>query len=654
MRTDAKDKDGQSFMNQFATFQKPVVAAIMGSCFGGGLELALACHYRLAVDTKHTLFALPEVKLGILPAAGGIQRMLALCPRIDKSLHQALTGSFISAPEAKRMGLVHEVIPPLGPGIMPPTENTLSHLEDVAVTCAKELANGVMKMPTPTRSIFHKAAWKLLEYEYPRRLFFKRAMNKVMEKTLGLFPAPLKVIELFETSIAKGPKVGYETESKMFGELATRKETKALMGLFFGQTACKKQRLPDPKKKVERLGVIGAGLMGAGIAQVSIQRSIPTVVADVSSKNLSRCEEYIQKNLSDLVKRKKMRHYEADRTFSLLESTLNLKDLGRVDMVIEAVFEDLTTKQRVVNELEAILPPHAVFASNTSALPIHKIAEASKRPEKFVGMHYFSPVPKMELLEIVSMEKTSPDTLASAMNVGLRQGKAVIVVKDGPGFYTTRLMGPLISEALLLLQEGVAPPVLDRAVRQLGFPVGLATLLDEVGIDVACHVTETLSNAFGPRMAGGNVSLLKDMVAAGILGRKSGSGVYVYVDKKPKGRLENSEASKLVDKYRIPPKMVNKPEVIQNRLLSRFVNEAVLCLEEGILINGPLEGDVGAVFGLGFPPNLGGPFRYLDLYGAAGLVSHMEEFAKVYGEQFTPCSLLLDHCKDETKKFHST
>ncbi|KAF8566130.1 hypothetical protein P879_09045 [Paragonimus westermani] len=563
--------------------------------------------------------------------------MPSLCPCIDQSLQQILTGSFPSATKAKRVGLVHQVVAPVGPGVIPSTENTMAYLESVAITCARDLAEGKLKPFKAKRSLMQRLLWKLLEFSAFRRMFFDQARKKVINHTRGLFPAPLNIVDLIETSVAKGSKVGYELEAKMFGELAMTEESKALM---------------VPKLPVKRLGVLVAGPMGAGIAQVSIQRDIPVVMKDVSSSSLAGGEEHIQSNLAGLVKRKQLTQVEANKTFSLLDNTLDVNSLNTVDMVIEAVFEDIALKHRVIKEVEAVLPSRAIFATNTSALPLHRIAEASKRPDKFIGINYFSPVDKMELLEITVTDKTSSDTLASATNMGLRQGKVVIVVEDDPGFYTTRLLGPMLSESILLLQEGIPATELDNACKAFGWPVGLATPADEVGVDVALHVASCLSTAFPMREVGGDINLLKDMAIAGMLGRKSGKGMYVYTDKKAKNRWGNSEASTILEKYRVVPKAQNTLENIQYRLFTRFVKEAVLCLQEGILTKGPIEGDVGVVFGLGFPPNLGGPFRYLDLYGASGLVSRVEEFRKIYGDQFTPCQLLLDHVNDNGKKFH--
>eukprot|EP01129_Flabellula_baltica_P000982 TRINITY_DN10905_c0_g1_i1.p1 TRINITY_DN10905_c0_g1~~TRINITY_DN10905_c0_g1_i1.p1 ORF type:complete len:766 (-),score=237.92 TRINITY_DN10905_c0_g1_i1:56-2353(-) len=634
-------REGQEVFNELENSTKPFVAAINGNCLGGGLEFALACHYRIATDHPSTKLGLPEVKLGILPGSGGTQRLPRLIG-LPNAMPIMLTGSNVFPSKAKKMGLVDQVVKAIGPGVNDAQTNTMNLLEKVAFTAAKDL---IAKGKKPERKI--KGNWlvnKVLnETSFGRNFVFGKAKEGVMKQTLGNYPAPLAIIDTVRYGLENGVSKGLEKERRSFGELAQTEVAKSLMGIFFGQTACRKNTYGKPETKAQNVGVLGAGLMGAGIAQVTIKEAnTHCVVKDVNDKGLERGVAQISKNFERPVKKRIMTTFERDQILSKLATTLSYDSLKNSDIIIEAVLEDIKVKHAVLEEIEKVVPEHCIFASNTSALPISEIAKASKRPENVIGMHYFSPVDKMPLLEIITTDQTSPETTSRAVQLGLDQGKTVIVVKDGPGFYTTRILGPMLAEVFELLLSGVTVERLDKVMQNYGFPVGPVQLIDEVGIDVGHHVAAFLGEHFPERM-NGDMRAINELVERGFLGRKTNKGFFVYENGKRKGI--NAEAIGIFNKYAQPAEISDND--IALRLTLKMTNEAIYCLQDGILANA-VDGDIGAVFGLGFPPFRGGPFRYADNFGHKELVAKMEEFVEKYGKRFEPCPLL----KNSTGPFH--
>lgn len=638
-------------MQEMEDCKKPVVAAISGSCMGGGLEVALACHYRIAVENKKTSLALPEVMLGLLPGSGGTQRLPRLIG-LPNALPMMLTGGGKNARSAKKLGLVDMTVKPLGPGVSDPQTLTHNYLEKVAVDVAAGLADGSVKKPSRKKSGVKGLAFNLPTHnKYVRNFVCDQAQKQVLKKTKGVYPAPLKIIETVKDGL-ENPKEGYNVEANNFGDLAMTDESKALINVFFGKTQCERNPYGKPERMPENISVLGAGLMGAGIAAVSLEKFNKVILKDVSETAISKGEDMVRDVFKGRVKRKKMSQFDCDRLMSSLHTELDLSNFADTDLVIEAVFEDINLKHRIIKEIEAATPEHCIFASNTSALPIGDLAKASKRPENFLGMHYFSPVDKMPLLEIITTDQTSKEATRAAVEVGLKQKKTVIVVKDGPGFYTTRVIGALMGEAFACIQEGTSPQDLDKAFVKFGWPVGGASLVDEVGIDVAYKVTKYFLEVFGDRISAGDPRVIEELVESGCLGKKNGKGIYLY-DKRQKGgtRQINPIAEKILQRYRTPGQAAPTTEDVQWRTYMRSVNEAALCLQEEIIAN-PVDGNIGLIFGIGHCPQRGGPFQFLDTYGAQNFVDKMRKYEEDIGFRFEPAQIVIDYA-NSGKKFMS-
>lgn len=632
-------KEGHAMMNQLES-GKPIVAAINGQCLGGGLEVALACKYRIASSGAKTVLALPEVMLGLLPGAGGTQRLPKLIG-VQKALPLMLTGKNVRPAQAKRMGLVDQVADPHA-------------LEDAAIQAARGLVDGSLKIKRKKQSWMD---WAVEGTPMGRKVLFKKATEMMMKASGGHYPAPKKILEVVQAGCGTGFK-SFDKEMEAFASLTMSPESSSLRSIFFATTDLKKNQFGKPERRVETMGVLGAGLMGAGISEVSVTKGMKVLLKDFNVAGLSRGEQQISNNLQKRVKKRAMLQFEKDRTMGNVVGLTKDMDwqthFKGADLVIEAVPEDLKLKHAVVRETEAVVGEHCIFATNTSALPIADIAKASKRPENVIGMHYFSPVPQMPLLEIIRHEGTSDATAAAAVDVGLRQGKTVVVVKDVPGFYVNRSLGPYMSEVTALVMDGVDPERIDKALKGFGFPVGPVTLADEVGIDVAGHVQEFLGEHLGVRMQSNHEiakTVLPTFIEKGLLGRKSGKGFFEYDGNKKKGI--NPEAKKIVETIRAGlPTVEMKDEEIVERMVLRFVNEAIFCLQDGV-IESPRDGDIGLIFGVGFPPFLGGPFRWVDnVMGVENFVSKMKGYEQKYGPQFAPAPLIVDMAKTG-KKFHA-
>lgn len=628
---EAVSRAGQELLGRIERLKVPVVAAIDGVALGGGLELALACTYRIASDSPKTKLGLPEVQLGILPGAGGTQRLPRLIG-LRAALDLMLTGKQLDGKRARRVGLVDEVVP-------------AAVIERIARERAAELASGKAE-PRPAR---HKGSPQWIENLPGLRAFImKKARDGVRAKTRGLYPAPLRILDVVDQGLDRSLDEGLRLEAAAFGELSVTQEARALTHLFFATTSAKNDpALPEgaTARKVERVAVVGAGFMGAGIATVSAESGLRVRLKDVTpaaaAKGLATAVASIRKR----ARRRRKPEHETTAIVDRVEATTDYTGFGAVDLVVEAVFEDVELKHRVLRDIEEAAGPDAVVGSNTSTIPISTLAEGVGRPEAVIGLHFFSPVEKMPLLEIIVGEDTSADVTATSHRWAKAIGKTPIIVRDGPGFYVNRILGPYMNEAAILLSEGVPIEKIDGAMLDWGFPVGPITLFDEVGIDVAAKSGRIIADAFPDRVAPNDV--IERMVADERLGRKNGRGFFRYEKGEKKGADES--VYQLIGAAKRAEAAKGE---IQERLALGMINEAVRCLEDGILQNAR-DGDVGAVMGFGFPPFRGGPFWYIDSAGAWRVVERLRVLQSRFGDRFAPAPLLV-RTADEHGRFTET
>ena len=663
--TDAEEASleaGKRFARMAAS-GKPVVACIHGAALGGGFELALACTGAIASDDPKTVLGLPEVKLGLMPAANGLIRV-AERAGLRVAIDLGLTGRSLTPAKALALGLVDEVV-------------AVSSLLEAACRLALRLAT----RPDLRKRLTKRRAWlrhrgepmarlrsveRVLVEKTPlgRALLFRRARHEAAKKTLGHYPAPARMLDVLERFGKSGFRPAAALEARLFGELVVSETSRRLVELFFATTATKKDTGVESGEKgaksygIERVSVIGAGLMGAGIACVSVQAGFPVRMKDTDAVALGRGLHYVKRAIDERVERGLISADHGEETFARLTGTTDYAGLGDADLVIEAVFEDLALKHAVIRDLERLVKDTCIIATNTSALPIARVAQVAVRPERILGMHYFSPVQRSALLEVVRTEHTDPRAVATAVAVGKRQGKNVIVVNDGAGFYTTRILAPYLNEAAQLLTEGVSVDTVDRALVDWGFPTGPLQLLDEGGIDVAAHVATAMGEAYGERLRAPEV--LAALQNDHRNGRKNGRGFYLY--KERRGRpLEKRVDETVYQALRLDGRPVQAtrplphakpmPEEISLRCTMALVNEALRCLDEGIL-RSARDGDVGAIFGIGFPPFRGGPFRYVDVLGAPTILRRTRSLEQRFGSRFEPAPLLVEMAR-KGKRFYA-
>ena len=594
---------GQQALHRFSKLPQVKVAAINGACLGGGCELALSCDWRVMSDDPKAKIGLPEVNLGIFPAWGGTTKLPRLVG-LPAALDIVLNGKQLDGRRAKKIGLVDDVV-----------ERGI--LLDVARRFSER---GKRKGGTRTKFFVDGNP-------ATRKFIFNKARKAVLDKTHGQYPAPLKAIDVMEYGMSAGVERGLAREVDDVVPLIMGDVAQNLVRLFFLMEESKKDRIAATPRNVDYVGVLGAGIMGGGIAQIVADKIDASVrMRDINWNALAGGLRAASKIWKKKLDRRRMTKAEMQRKLSRITTTTDWTGFPRADVVIEAVVENVGIKRQVLKEFEAIAKDGAIFATNTSTIPITEIAKEADKPENVVGMHFFNPVDRMPLVEVIRGKRTSDVAAVTVANLARKLGKTVVYCNDGPGFVVNRILGPYMNEAGFLLEEGNTIDSLDKAMTDFGMPMGPMALLDEVGIDVAAKVAVILTEAFGNRMT--KSAVVEKLYADGRHGKKNGKGLYVYKD----GKREGPDGSVYKVLGISSPKAANA-RIASERMLLAMINEAALILDEKIVASAP-ELDLAMIMGTGFPPFRGGLLRYADSLGLKYIFARLDELATSVGPRF--------------------
>lgn len=612
-------RDGQTLFERIARLPMPTAAAINADCLGGGLELALACATRVAVNDGSISIGLPEVKLGILPGWGGTVRLPKLIG-LPAALPLLLAGKTLPPRKAMKAGIVDELVRP----------------EVLLDAVKRRLLQAARPRPIP---LAHRLAVKVPAL---RRRIFAAAEAKTKDTTRGNYPAPLRMIDVIRTGIEHGPQAGMDAERAALEDLMETDAARNLVRLFFLRQGAKRAvfaPLHDKPADVSYAAVIGGGTMGAGIVHALARAGIQVRLIEVDPKAVSGALGRIRKMLEDDVASGRISTLEARHAMNRVSASCEWMGLKLADVVIEAVAEQIDVKQSVFEKLDRLTRPDAVLASNTSSLSIAEIAAATATPARVVGLHFFNPVPKMPLVEIVRAPQSDDRSLATAAALSLRLGKTPLLVKDAPGFLVNRVLIPYLAEAIRAATEGIPVPTIDRALKDWGMPMGPFELLDEIGLDIGLHVLESFGSKFGDYAD--TPAAMKRAIERGWFGKKSGRGFYLY-DARRKSKdeaLVNAELTALLTSGTPVVSAIPGDQEIQWRLVLPMVNEAARLLAEGVTDSADAV-DLGTVLGLGLAPFRGGLAHFADTVGSESLVETMRRLASQHGPRFAPAPLL--------------